>query len=335
MDVVIAGYGNAGELHATLLANRPDTRIVGVADRTAARRAAASARFPAATVASGLDELAVRADVVVVCTPPAYHEADTEIALTRHRAHVLCEKPAVLDPNVGHRLGKIAAEAGLVLHPVHNYLHSPAIAELLAIATRSIGHLTQVAITISRTGPAHGHAAWRPTWRTEPTAGGGILYDHGPHACYLACHLTGQPATSVRCTVTTGTDGADHAAQLRLRLGNGSAATITLNWYATTRTNCYELSGEHGTVRLRNGWLTMTTPRTSFSVETEDHSAGGLTHREWTEGVQRVFLDRVTRTSLDNEPWNRAVHVGEILAAAKASAAADQQPVQIGQPRSA
>ncbi|HVV12087.1 Gfo/Idh/MocA family protein [Amycolatopsis sp.] len=114
-------------------------------------------------------------------------------------------------------------------------------------------------------------------------AGGGILYDHGPHACYLACHLTGQQATSVSCTLTTGANGADHAAQLGLRLANGSTAEITLSWYGTTRTSSYELTGAHGTVRLRNGLLEFAAPTSTSRVRTEDHSAGGHARKRWTD----------------------------------------------------
>ena len=316
MDVVIAGYGSAGELHARLLACRPDIRITGIADATAARRTAASARFPSVIAAAGLDELEVPADVVIVCTPPARHEPDTRTALIRHRAHVLCEKPAVLDPATGRQLGKAAADAGLVLHPVHNYLHSPAIDELRTIATRSIGPITHATITILRPAPARGHLGWRPDWRTDPAAGGGILYDHGPHACYLACHLTGQAVRSARGTTLTGEHGADHEARLHLDLTDGATATITLSWQGIGRTNTYELHGAHGSARLHNGRLELTTGTSTRTSYTEDHSAGGHTHQKWTEAVHRTFLDRIHRSDHDTAPWDMATHVAEILTAA-------------------
>ena len=326
MDVVIAGYGRAGELHATLLAKRPDIQIAGIADATAARRDAAIARFPATAVAPRLEELDVDADVVVVCTPPACHEPDTRTALTQHRAHVLCEKPAVLNANTGRQLGKIAT-TGRVLHPVHNYLHSPAINQLREIATQSIGPITHAAITISRPGPAHGHPDWQPTWRTAPAAGGGILYDHGPHACYLVRHLTGQPAISAQCRTQAGDNGTDHAAHLDLRFADGATATITLSWNATSRINSYELHGTHGSARLRNGRLQLTSPTTALNLQTEDHATGGHTHKTWTNAVHQTFLNHISRPSHDNQPWNTAVHVAEITTAARASAAAEGRPI--------
>ncbi|WP_051580118.1 Gfo/Idh/MocA family protein [Pseudonocardia acaciae] len=317
MDVVIVGYGGAGELHATLLADRPAIRITGIADRAAARRNAASARYPSAAIGARLDELDVHPDIVVVCTPPAYHEEHMRTALVRHRAHVLCEKPAVLDANAGRQLAKIAADAGLVLYPVHNYLHSPAVEHLRTIATTVIGPVLHVAIAISRTKPAHGHLAWR----TQPSAGGGILYDHGPHACYLACELAGQPVTSVACTTTTGENGADHAARLSMRLANDATATITLTWHGTTRTNTYELHGARGRARLHNGRLDLTTATTTYGSTTEDHSAGGHTHRTWTKAVHQAFLDQLGRAGSRSQAWNTAVHIADILTAAHTSAA--------------
>ncbi|MFI7123118.1 Gfo/Idh/MocA family protein [Amycolatopsis sp. NPDC049868] len=329
MDVVIAGYGRAGEMHARLLAARHGLRIVGVTDQTTARRAAAAARFPLAATAARLDELNVRADAVVACTPPAHHEADTRIALTRYRAHVLCEKPAVLDARVGRQLTRAAAEAGLVLQPVHNYLQSPAITELQQVAARSIGRVNRVTITINRTEPATGHAAWQPGWRTDPAVGGGILYDHGPHACYLACHLTDQSAISVRCATTAGEHGADHSAHLDVRLANGSSVAIKLSWHGSTRENSYQLSGEHGTVRLRNGQLELTTPTGTYRARTEDHSIGGHTHDRWIAGVHQTFLEHTTGTHPRNEHWKDAVHVAEILAAARASAATGRRWISL------
>ncbi|NBH10995.1 Gfo/Idh/MocA family oxidoreductase [Amycolatopsis sp. SID8362] len=333
MDVVIAGYGHAGELHARLLAARSGVRIVGVTDRTATRRAAAATRFPYAVTAAGLDELDVRADAVVVCTPPAHHETDTRTALARHHAHVLCEKPAVLDAGAGRRLGRTAAEAGLVLQPVHNYLISPAITELHRTACRSLGRIDRVTIAVTRTGPASGHPAWQPDWRTDPAAGGGILHDHGPHACYLAFHLAGQPATSIRCMTTIGEHGADHSARLDLRLANGSSAAIRLSWQGSSRENLYRLSGEHGTAQLRNGQLELTTPTGTYRKATEDHSIGGHTNDDWIVGVHQTFLEQATGTRRRNEQWDTAVHVAEVLATARTSAATGQDWLPVGHTR--
>lgn len=329
MNIVIAGYGVAGESHAALLADRPDIRITGVADHTAARRDAARARYPGAAVATGLDDLTVPADAVVVCTPPARHEADTLTALTRLHANVLCEKPAVLEPAGGRRLADIAARAGLLLQPVHNYLHSPAIDTLRATAARELTHLSHIAIDIIRTGPAHGHHAWRPLWRTDPTAGGGILNDHGPHACYLACHLAGKPAVTVACSTTPGNHGADHEAQVRLRFADNTTATITLSWRGTSRVHSYELHGAQRSVRLRNGQLTLSTPTGAQTWATEDHSLGGPAHTAWTKAVHQEFLDRLTGSSHTHDTWAMAVHVAQILHAATVSAATDQRHVTI------
>lgn len=327
---MIAGYGYAGELHAALLAERADVRITGIADHTAARRDAARMRYPGVMVTSRLVDLNAPADAVVVCTPPARHGVDTRTALTRLRAHVLCEKPAVLDPADGRWLASIAADTGLLLQPVHNYLQSPAIHELRAIATRVLTQVSHIVIDIVRTGPACGHNTWRPLWRTEPMNGGGILYDHGPHACYLACHLAGQPATAVSCSTTPGTGGADHTAKLRLRFVNGTTATIMLSWHGTARIHSYELHDAHHTVRMRNGRLNLTKRTGTLSWATEDHALGGHAHTAWTKAVHQEFLDQITSSDHTYDTWDMAVHVAQILHAAHLSASTDQRPTPIG-----
>jgi len=285
---------------------------------------------PGVMVASGLVDLKAPANAVVVCTPPARHGADTQTALTRLRAHVLCEKPAVLDPDDGCRLASIAADSGLLVQPVHNYLQSPAINELRAVATRVLTHVSHIVIDIVRTGPAQGHHAWRPQWRTEPRNGGGILYDHGPHACYLACHLTGQRATAVSCSMTSGTHGADHTTQLRLRFANGATAAIMLSWHGTTRIHSYELRDAHHTVRMRNGRLDLTTRTGGRSWATEDHARGGHAHTAWTKAVHHEFLDQITNSGHTYDTWDMAIHVAQILHAAHLSASTDQRPTPIG-----
>lgn len=320
INVVIAGYGNAGELHARLLAARPDIRITGIADPTPARRATAADYHPKATLAAQLGQLDAPADLVVIASPPAFHEADTRTALTRHHAHVLCEKPAVLNPETGRRLEILATSSGLLLYPVHNYLHAPAFRHMRALISEgAIGRTTHLATEITRSSAATGNNAWNPDWRTDANLGGGILGDHGTHSIYLTRHLADADVIAVSGTTETGKHGAEHAATLDLLLASGTTATIALTWRGTTRSNRYMIHGTSGSLLLHDGTLTLTAKHGTRAWPTDDPANGGHTHTGWTQRLHTDLLDQIERQDPALTAWHTAIHVADVIEAARAT----------------
>lgn len=321
IKVMIAGYGTAGELHARLLAARPDIQITGIADPTPTRRATAAQHYPEAALANRLDQLDAPVDLVAIASPPAFHEADTLTALTRHHAHVLCEKPAVLDPETGRRLATLATSSRLLLYPVHNYLHAPAFRHMRALISEgTIGRTTHLEIDITRSGAATGNNAWHPDWRTDAALGGGILGDHGTHAIYLTRHLAHADIIAVSSTTETGEHGAEHAATLSLLLTGGTTATIALTWLGTTRSNRYIVHGTAGSLLLHDGTLKLTTRHKTQAWPTDDPANGGHTHTGWTQRLHTHLLDQVNRGNRALTPWQTAIHVADVIEAARASA---------------
>lgn len=321
LNVAIAGYGTAGELHARLLAARPHVSIVGVADVTSARRSSAAAAYPDAAIAAQLDSLDVTIDLVVVATPPSSHESDTLVALTQHHAHVLCEKPAVLDPARGRSLAAHAAAANLLLRPVHNYVHASAfrrMKQLIELGT--IGRVENITIEITRTGAALGNAAWMPMWRTDPAFGGGILRDHGPHAIYLACHLADGLAAQVSCTTVRGTWGADLAAAIHLNLADGAGARINLTWAGSRRSNRYEVDGTAGSLSLSNGRLRLKSPEQTGWWSADDPASGGHAHADWLGALHSDLLAQIEEPGPNRGEWKLAIHVADVIHAASISA---------------
>ena len=320
LNVAIAGYGTAGELHARLLAARPHVRVVAVADLTSARRASAAAAYPDAVVATQLDNLDTGIDLVVVATPPISHESDTYVALTQHRAHVLCEKPAVLNPERGRSLAAQAAAANLLLHPVHNYLYASAFRRMKRlIELGAIGRIENILIDITRTAAAMGNAAWIPEWRTDPAFGGGILHDHGPHAIYLACHLADGLASQVSCTTERGDQGAEQAAVVQLTFTDGTSARINLSWVGDHRSNRYQVGGSKGSLVLQGGSLYLNTAGHKRCWLAEDPASGGHSHADWTRALHMDLLTQIRARSPRPGAWNLAIHVADVVHAAGTS----------------
>jgi predicted dehydrogenase len=272
------------------------------------------------TLANRLDQLDAPADLVVIASPPAFHETDTRTALTRHHAHVLCEKPAVLDPETGRRLAVLATGSGLLLYPVHNYLHASAFRHMRALISEgAIGRTTHLAIEITRSSAATGNNAWHPDWRTDAALGGGILGDHGTHTIYLTRYLADADVIAASCTTETGDQGAEHAARLDLLLAGGTTAAIALTWRGTSRSNRYMIHGTAGSLLLHDGTLTLAARHGTRAWPTDDPANGGHTHTGWTQRLHTDLLDQIERQDPALTAWHTAIHVADVIEAARAT----------------
>lgn len=68
-------------------------------------------------------------DLALICAPPSGYEAYIQRALLRD-AHVYCEKRVFPDPGNGVKLVALARQRRGIIHPGHNYVHSPRLTEL-------------------------------------------------------------------------------------------------------------------------------------------------------------------------------------------------------------
>ncbi|MCX5658170.1 MAG: Gfo/Idh/MocA family oxidoreductase [Planctomycetota bacterium] len=91
----VIGLGRAGwDIHVAGLRNRPDAKIVAVADPVADRRNEAASAFGCKTY-SKIGQLLTNPDVevAVIATPSALHGPDSKRAFKAGK-HVVVEKPA-------------------------------------------------------------------------------------------------------------------------------------------------------------------------------------------------------------------------------------------------
>jgi len=315
--VAITGYGVAGQLHAQLAASRPDLTIAAIVDPDPARRRQARHDHPTAIALPHLSAVRSPVDLVVIASPPNSHDDDTRAAIVDHNAHVLCEKPAVLDIDSGRLTHQLAHAQGLLLTPVHNYLHSPTIRRIHhLIDTNTLGTLTRITIDITRTQPSTAHSPWRST----PAHGAGILNDHGPHALYLTHHLTGHPTNTVSCT-TSGPPQAEHSAALQLTLTDtGTTANITMTWNGQQRRTRLHIHGTRATLALDAGHLTIRTGNIERHEPADNLADPGHTHTTWTHALHTDTIARINHTPTHADTWHDALIVAETLNAARLSA---------------
>jgi predicted dehydrogenase len=232
---------------------RGEAEIVAIADLSRARRDAAQAAFPRATVyADGLEMLArvgSDLDFVDICVPP-YAHAEMACAALARGLHVLCEKPLATTPQEARAMAKQALASRRVLYPCHNYRHAPVISEIRSIlASGIIGRPRLVTLQTFRTMHARGLEGWRPDWRREKRyAGGGIAMDHGSHTFYLAFEWLASYPTAVTAKLSTlGAYDTEDNFSCSLTFPTG-IATAHLTWTAGVRKVLYTLHGDQGAI---------------------------------------------------------------------------------------
>src|SRR5262245_5182495 len=203
----LIGFGNVAAYgHVPGWLARHDIEIVAVSDTNAARRSEAERLVPHARwYDSGEALLAAEPlDFVDICTPPSGHANLIRSAL-RQKLHILCEKPLVTNPEDLVELSMLAATARRVLYTVHNWHHAPIIEFVRdLLQRRDIGPISRCIWQTLRTKPAVAVPGQLGNWRLDPlVAGGGVLVDHGWHACYLMLNWIKRRPTAISAKLET------------------------------------------------------------------------------------------------------------------------------------
>jgi predicted dehydrogenase len=126
--MAVAGYGYWGAKHVRVLSSTPGVAVT-VVDGSEERLAEAGSRYPAARLASDLDEVLDDVDAVVVATPPHSHFPLALKALESGR-HVLVEKPLTTNVQHGEELVATAARHAVCLMVGHTFEYNPAVWKL-------------------------------------------------------------------------------------------------------------------------------------------------------------------------------------------------------------
>ncbi len=126
--MAVVGYGYWGSKHVRVLSSIPGVDVT-VVDGNRHRLAEAAATFPAARLATDLDEVLDDLDAVVVATPPASHAAIAQVAL-QSRKHVLVEKPLTTSVDAARALVDCAASNGVLLMVGHTFEYNSAVWKL-------------------------------------------------------------------------------------------------------------------------------------------------------------------------------------------------------------
>ncbi len=244
----VIGLGKfAAEVLMPAAARSPRAEIAACATRDPqkaqefARRFAIPRAYPDAAALLRDDGI----DAVFIAAPNAHH-VPLVLAAAAAKKHVLCEKPLALDIASGQEAVRACREAGVILRlGLHLRFEQSLkrIGELLR--SGAIGELR--ALSIERSAPLDE----RVPWRTDPKAGGGILYDVGVHLLDLVPRLVDAEIASVSALASPppASGAAAETITMLLRMKNGVQATLRVSREAPYTASDLVAIGTEGMLR--------------------------------------------------------------------------------------
>ena len=192
--------------HLPSLSTYPDAELIGLADANPDKAAKAAERFGVPqSFSDHRDLLALKPDVVLIATPHDTHYQLAKDAL-QAGAHVMIEKPMVVDPAHGRELVAIAHERELALHVGYPYpymrhsrllrglIESGDLGDILFVTSLfATSVLSFYRCDTAYAGEPDAGAMWAPGTSTysDPKHGGGQMLTQVTHSSSLLFFLTG------------------------------------------------------------------------------------------------------------------------------------------------
>jgi predicted dehydrogenase len=184
----IVGTGAISHAYAEAVKGLDGVQLLAACDTDAA----AAARFETVAGCSTYSTLrcmlaAQRLDAVVICTPPATHEAMAIEAL-ECGTHVLCEKPLAIDVESADRMAIHAIRNGMLLTMASKFRF---VDDVRAARDLAAGGIVGEVVLIENAFTSSVNMARR--WNSDPAiSGGGVLIDNGTHAVDILRFFLGQ-----------------------------------------------------------------------------------------------------------------------------------------------
>jgi predicted dehydrogenase len=214
--LAVVGVGHLGRKHARIAAQTPGLALIGVHDRHPGR-AEEFAREAGLAVLGSPEEVAARAEAVVLATPTATHAALAEYFLG-HGVDVLVEKPIAASLADAEALVALARRHGRVLEVGHVERYNPAVSAVLRRVT----------------GPLfiEGHRLGAPTERSLDVD---VVLDLMIHDLQIVAELVRRPAREVRAAGMPVLSSRVDIANARIEFEGGCVANLTASRVSTER----------------------------------------------------------------------------------------------------
>jgi len=254
----IIGCGAIGQIHAGIIRDTKNARLIAVSDLTETLRISVAKTFQCTPYSNYLD-LLKRDDIdaVVICLPSGLHY---EVTLDAAQAgkHVVVEKPIEIDVWKSMEMVDACQKAGVKLSTILQHRFDDSVQTLKkSVADGALGRLL---LGSSRTlwyrDPTYyAGSSWRGTWKMD---GGGALINQSIHYIDLLIHIMG-PVERVfgKCdTLLHKNIEVEDIGLASLQFRNGALGTIvgTTLAYPGLFTDL-SIFGELGSVSIKNDQL--------------------------------------------------------------------------------
>ena len=188
IKTALVAFGLSGKaLHAPFIVGNPDFQLVKVVERHAAESVKL---YPQVQLCRSLDEVLAddTVELVVITTPNVYHH-DMAMQTLKAGKHVVLEKPFTVTSSEARELISLAKEKEKMLTVFQSRRWDGGFLTVQDLIKQQVlGTLAEVESNYDRYRPL-----LKGSWKEEAEAGGGILFDLGPHLIDQSLVLFGPP----------------------------------------------------------------------------------------------------------------------------------------------
>jgi scyllo-inositol 2-dehydrogenase (NADP+) len=237
--VGIAGYGLAGSVfHAPLIEAVDGLEVAAVMTRSPERAGQARAAHAGVRVVDSIEAVMEDVDVLVVATPNSSH-AEIALAGIRRGLFVVVDKPIAVTADDARRIAEAAGDRVTVFH--NRRWDGDFLTVQRLLREGALGPITRFESRFERFRPEI-KEGWRE--HGDPSLGGGVLLDLGPHLVDQALQLFG-PVESVYGEVRTRRPGAlvDDDAFIALTHARGEISHLWMSAIAPLHGPRFRVSG--------------------------------------------------------------------------------------------
>jgi len=284
LRVGVVGTGGWGEQHARIFAHRPDTQLVGVLGRDAARAEARAARYESAAFTSLDAFLDTKPDLITVCLPNEGH-FDMTMRLLETGIPLLVEKPLVFELSEADELLAAAKASGSFFGINFNHRYAEPVRR--AKAAIDAGELGQLVFATWRFGGEANHG----------TSKHANLIETQCHGFDMLEHLVA-PISSVMAQMTDATYGDWSTVAIALEFANGAVGTMLGSYdssYTYPDSQLIEVNGTTGRAAIRDTVRELELSRAGDEVTARWRAGYFDDEARWFAGTFDRHVDDVIR----------------------------------------
>ncbi|ETI67303.1 Gfo/Idh/MocA family protein [Neobacillus vireti] len=214
------------------------------------KAAAVAAKFNIPSVYESYEQLLADPSIDAVYIPlPNHLHYEWTLKAARAKKHVLCEKPAALNPEKVAEMISVCKTNGVHFMEGFMYRFHPQhekVKEL--IANHEIGEIKMMRAVFSFYMENRGGNI-----RLNPDLGGGALYDIGCYCVNSICYLLGKEPLTTKIIGEVNHDGVDTSSVAVMTFPNHVYTSFMCSFDATLK-NEYEIIGTKGTIRVPHAY---------------------------------------------------------------------------------